>query len=265
MQQGSLFALRVMGVDWSPDRGKELLDCPIGRLANSFPVVYRDNRLTVDGELTIDEVKSRCADEGIRIPTGFLDSVESALSYLERYGRQYLFGPFEELSEEEIWLDPYLQSKLRRGYTDFDLQSRFPELITDRLTRPEMIKAIVEFYRPAGYFWIVPGGLVHELETREVYTTVQAVESVVQNGRLLFKGRVCDRMGLYQLAYLLKPESWEKRHGIEPTQETRSLYSHVLEQISISESRGEQQIRFGGLSEFTDDLDRSLRAYELSK
>lgn len=277
-----LFCLRVVGMDWFFFKHKDdpnnsirnqihnYINSAPGRLAVSLPVKYENGLLVCadPDNTTVEKLKDKFATIGCIIPTQYQQSVDHCLRYLEMYGRYYLFSEMNDTLPltfgKDIWLNPYLETCLNRTFTDYDL-GRF-SFISEEDTRPEKIRKILEKLRPAGWFFIRSGCLVHIYKDQSVvYDNEDAIKFIAQDGNLYFRGKLCDRIGLYQLAFMFKPELWIDLHNIEPTQETRNLYNHFLQQIAICENKeGSQKIRFSHfLSEFNDDLDRSHKAITL--
>lgn len=267
------------------------IETPVGALAVKLafqsqleyePIPPR-GKIILKTPLSVDQIRSELQMVGARLPDIYRGSPEKALEYLEVFGHLYL--PFDSpetplikepwlpglqpplLTGADIWVNPNLSTHLRDLYTDFDLFNSFGAILpepTELNSRQEIVDWIAKYHRPAGYFWIGFGftelRLSHQLGQRtQTYIGPNAIKSIASGGQLYFEGLPLPHVGLYQLAFLFKPEYTFQIYGIEPSDLLmniiREVYRHLLDQIKEAEERGEQRIRFSEqLREFNSDL-----------
>lgn len=270
---------------------------PVGALAAKLALEYRleyepvppRGQIVLGAPPTVDQVRSELQSIGARVPDAYRTDPAEALRYLEEFGRFYL--PFHSaetslvkdewlpgiasrafinsplMTGADVWVNPYLSTHLRDLYTDFDLFNLFGDILPNSAVlkdRPDLLNRIVKYHRPAGHFWLEFGfsnlRLRHQLDRRtQTYARVDAIKSMASNGYLYFEGLSLPHIGLYQLAFLFKPEYTRRIYGVEPSDllmtMMREIYRHFVSQIKMAERRGEQRIRFGPeLSEFNRDL-----------
>lgn len=281
---------------------------------------------------------------GMRIPNKYRASPELAMTYIERFGQDYLhFNYVMKPHNPEIadckrtiydsyqtvltkcayfGMDPYLNRRLLgpisqrininapvtgsylTWFTDFDIFKYYPFLnqYTNNITnRLDMANILTQVYRPAGIFEVtLDVGKTERMGNppyHEIYTPVpssakfiithtyngqtriyvnQEIQNLVHDGKIWFDGQPISYIGLYQIAFLLKPSYYQylyegfhlgPQQYFTKYQEERKniflnlgaeLYHYLLNQIKIEESSGVQKIRFSEIfKDFNEDLNAS--------
>lgn len=272
------------------------IDNPVGILASRLAFQYQLSYLRVPprGKIvlgappSVDELRSELQTIGLRVPNAYRTSPEEVLRYFEEFGSLYL--PFNSpttspvktewlpgapplfvnrplMTGADVWVNPYLATHLRDLYTDFDLFDNFANILPEPETfknRKEIIDAIVKYHRPAGDFWVELGftsvRLIHQYNSQtRTYNGPDAIRSIAEDGRLYLDGIRLAHVGLYQIAFLFKPEYLAQTYGVEVSDlllgSIQAIYRHFVNQIKTAERRGEQRIRFSDqLAEFNQDL-----------
>lgn len=281
-----LFVLRALGKGLPGESFVESfieeINCPLGDLVSAMAIEYQ---LDYEGEKSVlrnppllDVIRLKVETVGMRIPNIYRVSSTTAMEYLEKYGSEYLsFSSASNLghlnnwlglptgnrmlvntptfSENDPYLNIYLNTHLRDLCTDFDLYKLFPSLLakaTKFQTRKEIIDYLVSLYRPVNDFWISFGfGNLVLTHNNVQYDNPVAIKTFVSTLSLI---------GLYQLAFLLRPGYVKFIYGIDVTQKVsgimRDLYQYLTTLIKRFESEGRPKLRFGKeFQEFNQDLD----------
>lgn len=276
------------------------LNNPVGKLAAVMALDYQldyDFRQNPTGVIilknppTLDQIRLRVENIGMRIPNLYRTSPEQALTYYERFGHLYTkfgrartpnileltlpygrSGSFSDMPlyrGNDFYLPTNLSIKLRDMFTDFDMFAVFPFLnkyVGELNNRPEIINFIIHASEPAGDFYEAfqtsPTGIriEHTYEGKTRIYLNQEIKQMAHDGKLWFGDQQLPHIGLYQMAFKLKPEYIDNLSGITVPiiykQIANDLYQHFLREIQIAEKKGEQRIRFSYIfSEFNDDLD----------
>jgi hypothetical protein len=278
------------------------LHTPVGQLAAAMALDYElsyDFSGNVNGIIvlanppTVDQIRIRVENIGMRIPNLYRSSPEQALTYYENFGYLYKFGRartpnildltwpygssggllFSQMplyKGNDFYLSIGLGIKLRDLFTDFDMFIVFPFLTqyADQLnSRPEIINFIIKASEPAGHFYegyqTFPTGIrIEHTYAGQTKTYLnQEIKQMAHDGKLWFNDQPLPHIGLYQMAFKLKPEYIDNNAGIDvPITYKKiayNLYQYFLRQIQIAEQRGEQKIRFSSIfSEFNADLNK---------
>jgi hypothetical protein len=184
----------------------------------------------------------------------------------------------------DFYLHSYLSIFLRDLFTDFDIIEQFASFITpviDQIqSREQMIAYILQIQNPAGnfleFFQTFPTGIrIQHTFNGETIEYVNGwdeynrryvsrdIEKMAYDGKLRFKGQILPHIGLYQMAFRLKPGYLGFISGMGRTapkiyrEIAADVYPYFLNQIRIAESRGEPKIRFSDdYKDFNIDLDQ---------
>lgn len=272
---------------------------PIARLAADVALKYsldynseKNIILKTTNRPTIESLRTVFQTVGMWIPYMYRDSPEHVFEYVQSYGYLYkyfdnVYGPksdelqtlyksyapahhsieeFQTLQNNDLYLIEALEGDLTELFTDFGLFRRFP-FIGDHAqqftNREDIIKYIVNTYRPAGEFVVYHTtpetyALGEKLLVRHfyksqyfAYSSDDGFESLVQNGYLYNGGQIISPVGLYQLA-----AGFWGRFYYESTPLTKHFFEYFLNQIHIAEQRGDIKLRFGNrYTEFNEYLE----------
>lgn len=278
-----LFVMRVTGKNVESN-----LSALASDLALKSGLDYDENgKIHLRESVDPKEILLRLQSIGMRIPKKIREEPVEILELFQKHGRMYsqfnsakteLYRDqwLPRLSKEyfvnkpivtgtDIYLNPYLENHLRDLYTDFDLFDLFPDLSPELENREDLINVLIKKYHPAGEFWFsfyLDGSisLIHEyLGENQTYTTIQGIKSISFQGKIFFRETPLPHIGLYQLAFLCKPEYAQKIYRVELTDQQleylQEVYKHLLSEIKLAEQSGEQKIRFSPtFSEFNVDL-----------
>lgn len=261
----------------------------VSRLAMRYELRYVNERIVLDNPPTVEEVRTEFGKIGARVPNIYRGSPADVMSYLENYGRLYL--PFNsaqtQLNKHEwhqnvpnqlfvdtpmmtgadAYLNIYLEVHLRDLYTDFDLFQTYPELAQNATrfsNRNDIITAVVDKFRPAGFFWVnfefSKIKLVHHWgDYKATYQTQDAIMATVFDGVQYLDSQTVPHIGLYQLAFLMRPGYARRIYGVEPSEivleQMNNVYWYLIQQIHKAENKGNTKYRFSDrLREFNTDL-----------
>jgi hypothetical protein len=257
------------------------IDCPMGKLTSSMAIEYQldyeNDILILRNPPSLDTIRLRVENVGVRIPNIYRENSTKAMKYIEEFGSLYLsFSSNSNLNHRQNWLglenqipllvntpllngndlylNIFLETHLRDLCTDFDLYQLFPDLLTKAgqfQNRKEIINYIVALYQPIGQFWISFG--FGNLIVTHNNTKYENIGSIKQLANQL------QPIGIYQLAFLFRPGYVKLIYGIDVTKKVvgimKNIYQFLLAIIRNFESRGLLKLRFSEkLSEFNQEL-----------
>lgn len=261
------------------------INCPMGRLASSMALKYEldyENGKVVLRTRTppkLEEIQSQVQKVGMRIPNIYRSDVNKVMEYIENFGYLYLsFNSEHNVGNLDNWMkltgnthllantptlrqyDPclniFLETHLRDLCTDFDLYDLYPQAmakIKEFQNRKEIIDYIVKLYQPLGQFWVSFGfGNLTISHNGIKYDSIPAIKAFAAQ---------LQPLGIYQLAFLLRPGNVKFIYGIDITKKVaaimQDLYRYLLDLIQQFESKGILKLRFG---EQFGDFNRELGA-----
>ena len=173
----------------------------------------------------------------------------------------------------DFYLQNFLAIQLRDLYTDFDMFDKFQWILDPVIklldNRLQMIAYIEQIREPSGSFSIslqtFPNAIriEHTWNNNKRTYTNKKVKKMAHGGKLWFGNTELSHIGLYQMAFKLNPDYLGFTTGMgshlpEVYKEIgKDLYKYFLNQIRISENRGNPKIRFSAIFNiFNEDLNQ---------
>lgn len=252
-------------------------------IIKEYNIDYVDGNIIVNQDKGIDKIRIILQDIGMRIPNIYR-TVDLSLQYLLNFG--YLYSQFSaphntdftkwfegncyinypSFEINDCYLNQYLYIHLRDLFTDFDIFSKFGNIIKDldkSTDRLDLINKVVQYFQPSGLFCLSIdkhfASIIYTFKESSFYIPLDSIPKIVENGKIIINDQELNKIMLYQLAFIINPENVnyitcsDLIERIKPN--LKNSYNYILSNINIMEKETNFKIRFSNLySTFNQDL-----------